>query len=524
VDPRLAGSGLEQLMRAKSSAIPVGDQFFEGPVDPDEYIVGPGDRLGIVFWQPTFTENTISVNGDGDVIIPYVGVVPVAGLTLREARRQIEEAVAKNLRIAKVTISLIQPRQLRINVTGLVESPGTFILPATARISDAIAQAGGIKRKTAYSSGDTASVTIGSQRTIELLDKTGQIAGRADLLLFYSGGRLSANPHLKDGWTIHVPYVDEGQNEVGVIGAVHQSGTFEFAPGDRVENLLVLGGGLTSTADSSNLLLMDRDGHQVIIDLRADDAAQRLNGPVGPGARLYVYGKPQTSQQGSVQVQGEVNRPGGYPVLNGKTTLREVLQAAGGLLPTAVPNSARLVRNVKHDVLAPERDRILAASLAAMPKGSYYWTDAGIAVEFSRWNYSTVVVDVTNAATDGNAAGDITLQDGDVLEVPRSPLGVRVLGGVNQAGEVAWQPDQDLSYYLSKAGGLNKAGWKSRAVILKARNGSQLRYEPSLPIDPGDLIFIPAKPEQTTWEQIKDFVAVTTQVATIALVIQNIRK
>jgi protein involved in polysaccharide export with SLBB domain len=144
--------------------------------------------------------------------------------------------------------------------------------------------------------------------------------------------------------------------------------------------------------------------------------------------------------------------------------------------------------------------------------------------EFMRWDYGTVVVDLTDALTAGSKDGDLWLRDGDRLEIPAAPLGVRVFGAVNHAGEVAWLPDQKLSYYLSEADGVSKAGWKNRAVVIKARNGSQIRYQPSLPIDPGDVIYVPSKPETTNWDRFKDIVGVVAQVATLVLIGQNLGK
>jgi protein involved in polysaccharide export with SLBB domain len=147
-----------------------------------------------------------------------------------------------------------------------------------------------------------------------------------------------------------------------------------------------------------------------------------------------------------------------------------------------------------------------------------------LAAEFLRWDYATVVVDLSEVSSEHSDVGNIKLQDGDVLDVPRTPLGVRVLGSVNYAGEVAWQPGKKLDFYLTEAGGVNKAGWKSRAIIVKARNGSQLRYQNSLSVDPGDVIFVPQKYEASGWEQFKDFVAVTAQVVTVVFVVKNVGK
>jgi protein involved in polysaccharide export with SLBB domain len=517
-----AGLGMDNaLIRHTIGPVATGDVFFEGPINPDDYIVGPGDRLDIVFWQPNFTENPVSVNAEGGVVIPYVGVVSVANLSLTQARLHIEDAVTQSMRVGRVTVSLIEPRHFRVNVTGLVENPGTYVVPATARVADAISMAGGLKRTLIYAAGDTSFAVVGSSRRIELTCSNGSSAGLADLMLFEDGGQLKANPRLQDGMTLHVPYVQASRGEIGVFGAVHKGGMFEGAPDDNVGVALALAGGLTGEADSSTVSVVSPDGIRTNLDLRGGSQGTSLAHPLEAGSRVYVAGFPDTTSIGSVTLQGEVAHPGGYPIVIGQTTLREVLDQAGGLRPTAAANSARLLRKVHSDPVDPLRVRVLQASLMTNPvtRGQ----DDAQALEFAMWDQGTVVLDLTGVAKSGSA-DKVTLQDGDVLEVPKSPLGVRVLGAVNHAGEVAWSPGQNLNYYLSQAGGINHSGWKSRAMVRKARNGSQIQYESSLPIDPGDVVFVPTKMPTPTWDVVKDVIAVTAQVATVVLIIQNIKK
>lgn len=61
-------------------------------------------------------------------------------------------------------------------------------------------------------------------------------------------------------------------------------------------------------------------------------------------------------------------------------------------------------------------------------------------------------------------------------------------------------------------------------MILKARNGSQLRYTSRVSVDPGDVLFVPQRPRTTSWERIKDVISVVAQVATIALIIDTASK
>jgi polysaccharide export outer membrane protein len=518
--PRVSGGGEEtelgRLFGVKPAAVTAGETVFEGAVNPDEYVLGPGDGLNVVFWQPTFREYPAVVSGDGNLVVPLVGVLPVAGLTLTEARARMDAAVAGALRVGRISVSLTQPRKFRVHVTGRVEQPGTYALPATARVADAVEMAGGLKRERAFARGDTASEVLASERRVEIINPDGSRAGHADLLLFRRGGRLKANPYLRDGQTVHATYPAGSFQQVGVFGAVPASGLFEYVEGDEVGDMIALGGGLSINADSSAVAVVSADGRRTELNLRSGEAAWKR--ALRPGDRIYVGGFPDTSRAGSVVLKGEVARPGGYPIVNGETTLREVLEASGGLLPDAAANSARLIRKAPRDLTEPERFRVLLANLMNVPKPAFE-VDPELAAEFSHWDYGTVVLDLT-----GREGGDVRLQDGDVLDVPSHPLGVRVLGAVNHAGEVSWQPHSHLSHYLKMAGGVNKLGSRGQTVVIKARNGSHLQYQGSLPIDPGDVIFVPVKKQMTTWEMVKDFVAVTTQVATIILIVQNVGK
>lgn len=507
--------GEEPLLEAAAEAEPV----FEGPVDPREYIVGPGDQLKIFFWKPRFFEYRCTVNAEGDVAIPLVGSFSVANLTLADARQRIESEVGAELRAGRVTVSLYKSRRFRIHVAGMVEEPGTYVVPATARVADAILLAGGIREDVQLIGTDTAGVPMGSERRIELRDGNGERIARADMLMFQRSGLLKANPILRDGMTVYVDYPAQPFNHIGLFGAVNDGGLFEYVADDRVSDLIRLGGGLTSNADSTDLVLISRQGERDTLDLTADLSA--LERPLFSGDRLYVGGFPDTSRIGSVTIKGEVRRPGGYPIQIGLTTVQEAVEFAGGLLPTAAAQSARLIRRQENDRLRSERERVLYDWSARLPEPALY-ADPQIAAEFHRWAYGTVVMDLTEALSEENRKEPVYLYDGDVLDIPSTPLGVRVLGWVNHAGEVDWIPDGRLSDYLRRAGGLNRGGWKSQTVVLKAKNGSQIRYESSLPIDPGDIIIVPPKLQITNWERVKDTMAIVAQLATVALIIQNI--
>lgn len=491
---------------------------YEGVVDREQYLVGPGDKLILQIWSPAYEEVPILVSGDGRVAVPYAGPVQVAGTALSEAERLIAAEFERALKRGRVSVSLLEPRMFRVHVTGEVLVPGTYKLRATSRVADAILEGGGIRSFLRIQNGDTIAVPQANLRLIEMRGMDGRVHA-VDLLRFYRGGDLRGNPLLLDGAVIYVPPLADGP-KVGVFGEVQYPDLYIFASGDNVETILNLAGGLTANADSARVTIQRSAGSTEQISLAAGGLTARLE----PGDRVHVGGKPHSRVSGSAMISGQVAKPGAYMVTPGVTTVQELLYMAGGLLPGAEIRSARLERR-NDDRTSAERLRLLYNPIKTLSKDDpWMLADQELSAEFSRWEYGTVVLDLSAQQKAPGWAGDVRLQDGDRLEIPEQPLGVRVLGYVNHAGEVPWIEGGDLSHYLEKAGGKNKAGWKGRAVLIKGRNGSQIRYSSKVSIDPGDVVFVPQRPRTTGWDRIKDVITVVAQLATVVLVIDSASK
>jgi len=507
------------LKRAQAVTTPsLTETAFEGVLDRDAYKLGPGDKLILQVWSPAYEEVPMVVSGEGRLAIPFAGPVQVAGLTLTDAETAVAKEFDSALRRGRISLSLLEPRKFRVHVTGQVRVPGTVTVSATSRVADAVDMAGGYLRSLQSVGTDTVFVPNASLRGVELRNADGSVTP-ADLQAFYSGGSVGANPYVTDGATIYVPPKSTAPS-VGVYGEVRLPGAYDYFPGDHVSSLIDVAGGLTALADSAQITLQRASGESVAINFSVASIATKVN----PGDRVFVGGKPRDLTHGAVTISGQVARPGGYAITPGVTTVADVLVQAGGYLPTAAAQSARLVR-LADERLASERNRIFANPAQKSVKDDpIMLADQELAAEFARWSYGTVVLDLTADEKEAGYAGHVVLQDGDHLEIPSQPLGVRVLGYVNHAGEVPWQEGASLGHYLNEAGGKNRAGWQGRTVILKARNGSQLRYSHTIAIDPGDILFVPQRPRTTSWERIKDVIAVVAQVATVVIVVDTATK
>ena len=110
----------------------------EGSVDPDAYFVGPSDLISVNIWTSPQLVFPLTVTPEGTLIIPTVGEIHVADLTLSEVKKKVIAEIKKKYLSGNPTVTLLSPRQIIVTVTGAVRYPGKYILYATDRVDNAI--------------------------------------------------------------------------------------------------------------------------------------------------------------------------------------------------------------------------------------------------------------------------------------------------------------------------------------------------------------------------------------------------
>ena len=116
----------------------------EGAISPDQYILGPGDELGISIIMGENLTLPIKITPTGDIFIPSVGLVNVSGLTLNNARKKVKAFIIENaFPSAKVNIALLNIRKFQIQVVGAVQTPGFIEISALDRLDKIILEAEG---------------------------------------------------------------------------------------------------------------------------------------------------------------------------------------------------------------------------------------------------------------------------------------------------------------------------------------------------------------------------------------------
>lgn len=108
----------------------------EGAVDAEAYLVGPGDGFMISIGGPQPLAVAIPVTADGRLILPDGEVIEADGRRLRDVRDDALAALRRTYRSVRVDVSLAQPRQFYVHVSGAVPMPGRYLALPVARVSD----------------------------------------------------------------------------------------------------------------------------------------------------------------------------------------------------------------------------------------------------------------------------------------------------------------------------------------------------------------------------------------------------
>ena len=109
-----------------------------------DYKIGPNDLLEVDVFGVADLKRTVRVNSTGQISLPLIGTVPVAGLTSSDAQALIALEYGKNyLHDPQVSIFIREFTSQRITVDGAVTRPGIYPLVGQITLLRALAMAGG---------------------------------------------------------------------------------------------------------------------------------------------------------------------------------------------------------------------------------------------------------------------------------------------------------------------------------------------------------------------------------------------
>ena len=462
--------------------------------DPN-YVVQPGDAIDIQLYGATAISAPSTVNAHGDIFIPTVGPVHVAGATASTLQGVVSTAVQQvYVQNVKVYAALLSAIPVKIFVTGAVAHPGQYSASSTDSVIAALQYAGGIDPMS------------GSYRDIKIL-RHGQVVQTIDLYFFLIKGILPPFTFR----SVDAIVVGPQGLTVAVSGAQRGNYRYELTAGNTGQELLDLA---RPRADTTHVSLTGiRDGRPTSFYLTLADFAQRtlMNGDV---VRMVAD---VAANMITVTIDGRIDGPTTL-VLRREATLQEALSYIPVSTKFADIESVYLRRAsvaVAQKKAIEESVLRLQASIASAPlvgdsDAAIRTQEAALVDKFAEEARSVQPEGRVIVSRHGRV-GDVRLEDGDVIVIPPRTDLVDVTGEVTIPQAVVWDENLSVSDYLELAGGVTARG-DSRHVIVQRASGETI-LGAATPVRAGDrIIVLPEEPDETL-PILKDITAVIYQIA-----------
>lgn len=422
----------------------------DAPINPDKYIVGPSDEFVLFIRGPQEKQVTLRVLPEGTVVLPNVGAVDVAGLSITEMRALLDSELAPYYRNVEFDCQLVLPRTLVVNVLGEVGKPGAVELYAPFRLESALEGAGNVTER-------------GSTRAIEIRDENG-VVRRVDFLKYLRLGDGPDNPALREGWTVFVPSRGPACR---VMGEVWRGGDYEVLPGETVADLVELAGGLTTEALTDRIVLerLDASDRLTVHEFAWNDADSVT---VEDRDVIGVPDRRSFAGMDYVRINGGGGREGLITIRDGET------------LDSFMPRFLRLKQDFDLSRAVIERKT---------PSGEMKY----------------IPVDLERVMA-GEGGGSIALRSGDVISMPGYDQAVFVAGEANAPGPIPFQRGLPAERYVAMAGGPTSNGSIDRLEII-GKDGSKRRAGRNSTVFRGETILV----KQKKWRIFQTvFVSVTS--------------
>ncbi|HWZ46018.1 MAG TPA: SLBB domain-containing protein [Candidatus Saccharimonadales bacterium] len=341
-----------------------GREFFENvpttfsPVDRVpvklDYVIGPGDQLLVRAWGKIDLDARVFVDRTGQIYLPRVGAINVAGVRYDQVNGVIHSAIGRFFKDFDVNVNIGQLRSIQIFVLGYAQQPGTYTISSLSTLMNALFESGG-------------PASNGSMRHVQL-KRNNTVVTDLDVYDLILKGDSTADAGLQTGDVIYIPRVGP---QVAISGSVHRAAIYELRQSPQLNELVEDAGGITSLAGTKRVSLERvREHAERTFDEFALDSASLLR-ELKDGDIVRIY--PVSPRIGNaVTLRGNVAQPGRYLWHEG--------MKVSDLVPSRDALITRGYWNARNNMVRPGRNDDFSASrtgpssatgeqMSAMPKG-----------------------------------------------------------------------------------------------------------------------------------------------------------
>lgn len=406
----------------------------QGPVDPS-YRLGTGDRLAIILTGEVERAMSLEVSRDGFIIVPEVGQMHVANLTLQQFEdqlyqrlRRIYSGVSRSPDArTQLEVTVSRLRNIQVFVTGAVARPGAYQVSAGGTALTALYAAGG----------PTAN---GSFRRVEIR-RGDQLVDTFDIYDYLLAGTNAAGAALQNGDVIFVPVHGP---RVKVVGAVIRPAIYEVTPEETLRDVIAAAGGFDADALRQRVQI-----HRILPPTPGDSLLGRGRVVVDVGPQEFAGGAvpavPMLAGD-SVTVFEVAERLRGFVTVQGNVWIPSPVGFTPGM---RLSDAIRMAGGPKADVYL---DQILVSRLRP---------------DSTRVQLRSAFADTTGAVRD-----DFVLQEEDEITVFsrttfRPALYVIVTGAVRNPGRIAYRSGMTVRDAILLADGLTEDAYLREAELAR---------------------------------------------------------
>lgn len=200
---------------------------------PADYPLGTGDELMIRGTGSIDIDYRATIDRNGQISIPTIGSVNLAGVRAGDAESVIRAAVATMYKGVTINVNFGKLRAITVYVVGQANRPGTYTVSSLSTLVTTLFASGGPNAN-------------GSMRHLQV-KRAGKVVADLDLYAFIAKGDKSADIKLQDGDSIYIP---AASGHVALVGKVNTPAIYELrTANDTIESMLDIAGGMPVVAD-----------------------------------------------------------------------------------------------------------------------------------------------------------------------------------------------------------------------------------------------------------------------------------
>lgn len=493
----------QQIAQAQNDRPKIfGEQLFRGAFATtsgstfnDSYVINAGDNVQVRMWGAYQYAATMTVDPQGNIFLPNVGPVRVAGIQNSQLQSVVQNAISRIYRSnVGVYASLENAQPVKVFVTGFVNQPGYYGGLAADSVLSYLDRAGGVDPER------------GSYIDIQIR-RNGQVVQQVNLYDFLIAGRLQPFA-FRDGDVITVA---AQKQTFSITGRVQNPYIFEYNVGNlTVADVLSVANPL---ADATNISINRAAGKAQTAEYYALSEAARV--PVQRGDNLVVTSDRYAGTI-AVQVTG-AHRGNGAVILPHGARLKDVVAQ---LEPSSLANMQNLsiyrksVAEQQKQAINQALDRLeqmtLATQSTTKEEAQLRQQDAQLVEQFIKKARS--IEPTGRVVVVQNSWQDIILQQGDIIHIPEQTSVITVNGQVRVQGALSFDPALTVGDYIAKSGGLDDNADPENILVMH-QNGETSVVNTTYRVQSGDEIMVLPKVKTRRVEIARGIAQVIYQLA-----------